>query len=145
MADRVSSETVPTVRATLAKHGATGRLKLELPAEEADHFPEDEVVRVVLDGNEKYAVVESQLTTDGLMIGGVYDTPSAARNPGEGTNRLTDWCEENGRGAGGSVLVDVVEDEFQYGLRVPGASAVYTALEKPDESLASIAESLDDA
>lgn len=144
MADRVSSDAVPTVRATLAKHGATGRLKLELPADEAEQFPTDEVVRVVLDGDERFARVESSLTGDELLVSGVFDTPSAARNPGEGENHLTDWCEANGRSAGNSVLVDVVEAEFQYGLRAPGDRAVYDALEQPDGSLAAIASDLED-
>ena len=144
MADRVSSDAVPTVRATLAKHGATGRLKLELPADEAERFPLDEVVRVVLDGEQYFARVERPLTGDELLISGVFETPSAARNPGEGENHLTSWCEDNGRSAGGSVLVDIIEDGFQYGLRAPGGRAVYDALEQPDGSLASIASDLED-
>ncbi|WP_257299918.1 hypothetical protein [Haloarchaeobius sp. FL176] len=144
MADRVSSDAVPTVRATLAKHGATGRLKLELPADETDRFPAEEVVRLVLDGDRYFARIESALTGDELLIAGAFETPSAARNPGEGENHLTTWCEANGRGAGGSVLVDVVEDGFQYGLRAPGGRAVYDALEQPDGSLASIASDLED-
>ncbi|MFD1644108.1 DUF7112 family protein [Haloarchaeobius litoreus] len=144
MADRVSSDAVPTVRAKLAKHGATGRLKLELPADETDRFPVDEVVRVVLDGEQQFARIESSLTGEELLISGVFETPSAARNPGEGENHLTGWCEDNGRSAGGSVLVDVIEDGFQYGLRAPGGRAVYDALEQPDGSLASIASDLED-
>lgn len=144
MADRVSSDAVPTVRATLAEHGATGRLKLELPADEAERFPVDEVVRVVLDGDVYFARIESSLTGDDLLVSGVFETPSAARNPGEGENHLTAWCDEHGRSAGGSVLVDVIEAGFQYGLRAPGGRAVYDALEQPDESLASIASELED-
>ncbi|MFC4407358.1 DUF7112 family protein [Haloarchaeobius iranensis] len=144
MADRVSSDAVPTVRATLAKHGATGRLKLELPGDETDRFPVDEVVRLVLDGDQYFARIESALTGDELLIAGAFETPSAARNPGEGENHFTGWCEANGRDAGGSVLVDVIEDGFQYGLRAPGGRAVYDALEQPDGSLASIASELED-
>ncbi|WP_435316815.1 DUF7112 family protein [Haloarchaeobius sp. TZWSO28] len=143
MADRVSSDSVPTVRAKLQKHGATDRLRIELPAEEAEKFPEGEVVRVMLDGKERHARIESHLTSDGLVIAGVFDTPSAAREK-SGDDRLAEWCSKHNRSAGGSVLVDIIEDAFQYGVRAPGDRAFYTALEKPSDSLASIAEDIED-
>ncbi|WP_435334687.1 DUF7112 family protein [Haloarchaeobius sp. TZWWS8] len=142
MADRVSSDAVPTVRAKLQRHGAMDRLRIELPADEADSFPEGETVRFVLDGKERFAHFESHLTSDGLVVSGIFDTPDAARDR-NGENRLAEWCKKHGRSAGGSVLVDVIEEGFQYGLRAPGDREFYAALEKPSDSLASIAEDLD--
>ena len=144
MADRVSSDhpSVDTVRATLAET-ATG-VRLELPADERDSFPADEVVRVVLDGDERFARIERALTGDDLSIPGVFDSPSFAREPRDGEDRLPDWIADHGVRAGGSVLVDVIEPSFLYGLRAPGETAVYEAREPPSDSLASIAEDLED-
>jgi len=44
---------------------------------------------------------------------------------------------------GQSVLVDVIEPGFKYGLREPGQRAFYDATESPDGNLADIAEQLD--
>ncbi|WP_435361473.1 DUF7112 family protein [Haloarchaeobius sp. DFWS5] len=143
MADRVSSDAVPTVRAKLQRHGATDRLRIEIPADTDESFPEGEVVRFVLDGAERHARFESHLTSDGLVVAGIYDTPEDARER-SGENRLPEWCAKHNRSAGGSVLVDVIEDGFQYGLRAPGDRSFYAALEKPSDSLASIAEEIED-
>jgi hypothetical protein len=134
---------VPTVRARLARHGATDRLRIELPGDEADQFVEDEVIRLVLDGTEYHARIESHLASDALVIAGVYETPSQARER-SGENHLSAWCKKHGRDAGQSVLVDVIETGFQYGVRAPGDRAFYTAHEKPSDSLASIAKQLED-
>ncbi|GAA0249288.1 hypothetical protein ACFFQF_07650 [Haladaptatus pallidirubidus] len=144
MTQRVSSETTETVRATMAQAGATNRPRIEIPAEEADAFPADEIVRFVADESEYRARIERPLTGDGRLIRGLYDTPRIARNPGEGENRLTEWFAESNRQFGGSVLVDVVEDGFKYGIRHPGERAVYEATEAPNESLADIAQQVDD-
>lgn len=144
MADRVSSDhpSVDTVRATLAET-ATG-VRLEIPADEREAFPAGEVVRVVLDGDERFARVERALTGDELTIPGVYDSPTFARDPREGEDRLPGWVDDHGVRTGGSVFVDVVEPAFLYGLRSPGETAVYEAREPPSDSLASIAEDLED-
>ena len=143
MADRISSDhpSVTTIRATLAPT-ATG-VRVEVPPDERDAFPAGDVVRVVCDGSERFARVERSLTADGLSIPGVYDSPSHARSPGDGPDRLPAWVDDHGIRTGGSVLVDVVEPDFLYGLRAPGEDAYYDAREPPSESLASIAKNLE--
>ncbi|WP_226480584.1 DUF7112 family protein [Natrinema amylolyticum] len=144
MTDRVASDhpSVQTVRSACTET-ATG-VKLEVPADDREAFPTDEVVRIVLDGEERFAQVERALTGDDLSIPGVYDTPNLARNPSDGTDRLTEWTAEQDVPAGGSVLIDVVEPEFLYGLRAPGETTYYDAREPPNESLSEIAENLED-
>ena len=144
MADRVSSDhpSVDTVRATLAET-ATG-VRLEIPADEREAFPADEIVRVVLDGAERFARIERALTGDELTVPGVYDSPTFVRDPRTGEDRLAEWVTDTDVRTGGSVLVDVVEPDFLYGLRAPGETAVYEAREPPKDSLASIAEELED-
>ncbi|ELY65409.1 DUF7112 family protein [Natronococcus jeotgali] len=143
MADRVSSDhpSVRTVRSTRTET-ATGS-KLEVPAEDRDAFFPDEVVRIVLGGTERFARVERALTGEELSVPGVYDTPELARNPGEGTDRLEEWIDDHSIRSGGSVLIDVVESDFLYGLREPGETNFYDAREPPSDSLSDIASGLD--
>ncbi|NHN48348.1 hypothetical protein G9464_12170 [Halostella sp. JP-L12] len=145
MADRVPSDhdSVHTVRAVLATAGSTRRPRVEIPADEADRFPADEVVRLVVDGTEYHARVETALTDDTRVVAGAYDSPRFARSPGDATNRLLEWIESADVSVGGSVLLDVIEDEFKYGVRQSGERVVYEATESPDDSLASIAEQLE--
>ncbi|WP_247002743.1 DUF7112 family protein [Halosolutus gelatinilyticus] len=144
MADRISSDhpSVRTVRATLSKT-ATG-VRLDVPSDDRDAFPVDDVVRVVLDGDERFATTQRALTGDELSIHGVYDTPDVARDPSGGENRLAEWLADRDVQTGGSVLIDVVEPEFLYGLRAPGETAYYDAYEPPSDSLSSIAKNLDE-
>ncbi|WP_222916803.1 hypothetical protein [Natrinema sp. SYSU A 869] len=144
MTDRVASDhpSVQTVRSTCTET-ATG-VKLEVPADDREAFPTDEVIRVVLDGEERFARVERALTGDDLSIPGVYDTPDLAQDPSGGTDRLTEWTTDHDIPTGGSVLIDVIESEFLYGLRAPGETAYYDAREPPNESLSEIAENLED-
>ncbi|EMA32388.1 DUF7112 family protein [Halobiforma nitratireducens] len=144
MVDRVASDhpSVRTVRSTCTET-ATG-VRLEIPADDRDAFPTDEVVRLVLDGDELFARVERALTGDELSIPGVYETPDLARDPSGATDQLSAWADDHGIPTGGSVLVDVVEPEFLYGLREPGETAYYDAHEPPNESLSEIARSLED-
>ncbi|WP_254525212.1 DUF7112 family protein [Natrinema caseinilyticum] len=144
MADRIASDhpSVQTVRSTCTET-ATG-VKLEVPADDRDAFPTDEVVRVVLDGVELFARVERALTGDELSVPGVYETPDLARDPGGASDRLTEWIDDHGVSTGGSVLIDVVEPEFLYGLRSPGETAYYDAREPPTDSLSEIARDLED-
>lgn len=145
MADRVSSDhpTVHTVRATL-EATATG-VRVALPAEERERFPEDEVVRIACDGAERFARIERALGDETLVVPGIYDSPRFARDPREGTERLGEWRDAHDVRSGGSVLVDVVEEGFLYGLRAPGETAYYDAREPPSSSLASIARDLEES
>lgn len=144
MGDRIASDhpSVETVRSTCTET-ATG-VKLEVPADERGAFPTDEVVRVALDGEELFARVERALTGDELSIPGVYETPDQARDPSGATDRLTEWTTDHDVSGGGSVLIDVVEPEFLYGLRAPGKTAYYDAREPPSDSLSEIAKDLED-
>lgn len=144
MADRVSSDhpSVKTVRATLTET-ATG-VRIDIPDDEREHFPTATVVRVVLDGDERFMSVEQSLTGDGLSITGIYDSPQFAREPREGTDRVGPWADDHSVRVGGSVLIDIVEPEYLYGLRAPGETVVYDAREPPADSLSSIAESIED-
>ena len=144
MADRVSSDhpSVQTVRATCTAT-PTGR-RIEIPTDERDAFPTDEVVRVVIEGDELFAQIERALTSEERSIPGVYETPDLARDPTGGTDRLAAWIDDSGVPTGGSVLVDVVEPAFLYGLRTPGETAYYDAREPPSDSLSSIANDLEE-
>ncbi|MCU4743787.1 hypothetical protein OB955_16300 [Halobacteria archaeon AArc-m2/3/4] len=144
MADRISSDhsSVQTVRATLAE--TTTGVRLEVPAENRDQIPVDEVVRVVLDGDELFAMPERQLGGEDVHIPGVYETPDIARDPRQGTDRLSAWRADENVRLGGSVLLDVVEPDFLYGVRSPGQTAFYDAREPPSDSLASIAKDLEE-
>ncbi len=144
MSDRIPSDhpSVRTVRATCAET-ATG-VKLEVPADDRDAFPTDEVVRVVLEGDELFARIERALTGDALSVPGVYETPDGARDPSGATDRLPGWVDDHDVPLGGSVLIDVVEPEFLYGCRAPGETAVYDAREPPSDSLSEIAKDLED-
>ncbi|ADJ16361.1 DUF7112 family protein [Halalkalicoccus jeotgali] len=138
--DRISSENpaVETLRATVARHGAR-RKRVDL---REDSLPEGEVVRLVIDGTTYHARVEGGFA-DGPHLSGAYDTPDMARE-GSGTNRLDEWLDAAERPVGSSVLVDVIEPEFAYGLREPGTEVVYEAVEKPKASLANIARELEE-
>jgi hypothetical protein len=145
MADRISSDhsSLTTVRATLTRSGGLDRPKIELPDEDADHFPDGELVRIVADDTEYRAHIESPLTADGREIRGLYETPGLARTPEDGENLLGEWADQSGVEFGQSVLVDVIEAGFKYGLREPGERAFYEATEAPDDSLSDIAQQLD--
>jgi hypothetical protein len=142
MADRVSSDAVPTVRATLVKHGAMDRLRVEIPSDDMEHFPADDVVRVLLDGDTRYTEVNRHLTDDTYLLAGAYDTPDDARER-TGTDHLDDWCDDANRTPGTSILVDVIEPNYLYGLRAPGARNFYTDVQAPNDTLSDIAESVD--
>jgi hypothetical protein len=146
MADRISSDhsSLTTVRATLVRSGGLDRPKVEIPADAADSFPDGELVRVVADDTEYRARIESPLTDDGRELRGLYESPTLARNPEDGENHLSTWIDDTNVEFGQSVLVDVIEAGFKYGLREPGQRAFYEATESPDESLADIAQELDE-
>ena len=143
MGERVSSEhpSVRTFRGRLEHSGATSRPRIELPAEAADQL-DDRVVRLVLDGTTYHADVRH--LGDAPVIRGAYDNARLARSPGEGQNRLPGWVDDAGLSIGRSVLVDEVVAGSLYGVRAPGSTAVYDAVELPRSSLTRIAEGLDE-
>lgn len=139
MPDRVPSDhpAVETVRVTLARRGRTGT-RLVLPDEE--RFPA-ESVRLALDGDVYHARIETGFDGD-REITGAYDNARLARER-EGANRLDEWRRSSNLEFGRSVLVDVVEPGYYYGVREPGDRTVYETVDPPDESLAAIARDLD--
>jgi len=143
--DRIPSDNpaVETIDATVERTGSVDRPRIVVPADGADALPTggDAVVQVVLGGDE-YRTRPDPLSGERVAIAGAFDTPEAARDPGAGQNYLPEWIERKGLDYGRTVHVDVVEEEFRYGLRAPGERTVYDAVEKPDDSLASIAEDL---
>ena len=140
VADRVPSDSpsVETFGASLARSGGTRKPCLRLPAD-ADLAAGD-FFRLALDGREYHARADED--SKGLLVRGAYDNKRLARTPGEGENRLVEWCRDADRGPGDAVDLDEVDPGYLYGLRVPGKRSVYRVTRKPDDSLASIAESL---
>ncbi len=134
---RVSSDGVETVRAEIVESGALDRPKLDVPE---GTMPEG-VVRVDADDATYHAPVAVGLDGD-VELRGLYDNPRLARDR-DGENHLADWVESQGLEAGRTVLVDILVDGTQYGLRAPGDDAVYGVAESPDDDLAAIAEDLD--
>jgi hypothetical protein len=134
---------VRTVRATLAQVGRTDRPRIDLPDDDADAFPVGEVVRVALDGRTRHARVHRGLD-DGLELRAVYDNARQARTD-DGTDRLPEWVAERDLAFGRSVLVDVVDEGFFYGVRAPSEAAVYEVPDRPDDGLAAIARDLEDS
>ncbi|WP_152040813.1 DUF7112 family protein [Salinigranum salinum] len=139
MPERVPSDhpSVATYRTSLERSGGTRRPCLRLPAAAA---VDEGIVRLVLDGDAFYAPVTRDTT--GLVVRGAYDNRRMARER-EGTNRLVEWADSVGRDPGDAVEFDEVDPGALYGLRVPGARAVYTAIETPRDSLSAIAERLE--
>ncbi|GAB7019608.1 DUF7112 family protein [Halostagnicola bangensis] len=145
MADRLSSDhpSIRTVRATLSE--TTTGVRLEIPGEESDGFSVDELVRITIEGTERFAQIERALTGDELTIEGVYETAEGARDPREGTDILPDWCGDHTVRDGGSVLIDIIEPGFAYGLRSPGETNYYDASEPPKSSLSDIANDIEES
>jgi hypothetical protein len=139
--ERVPSDhpSVTTHRTHLQRSGGTRRPCLRLPDDVG--AAAGSVVRLVLDGTAYHAPVTR--ATDGLVVRGAYDNRRMARER-DGTNRLVEWASRVGRDPGDAVELDAVAPGTLYGLRAPGARAVYTATETPRDSLRSIAESLSD-
>jgi hypothetical protein len=144
MADRVPSDhpSVESVRAELVRAGRTDRPRIAVPADATDHFPEGEVVRLVLDGSERFTRVAARMGEDRLELRGAHRTPEDAADPGSGSDRLGAWQDAHDIRFEGAVLVDVVEESYKYGLRPPGERATYDG-GRPDSSLADIARDLD--
>lgn len=140
MPERVPADhpSVETVQATVERVGGTDRAQVVLP----EDVPVTEaVVRLVVDGDTHRAPVEHTLGGS-LAIRGAYDTPEQARDR-SGPDYLAAWVGDAGLSFGRTVLVDVIEADFLYGLRAPGEEAVYEVPDRPDSSLASIADRLE--
>ncbi|UVE50998.1 hypothetical protein KU306_03665 [Haloferax larsenii] len=127
---------VQTFRSNLARSGGTRRPCLRVPDDAA--VEDGDFVRLHLDGTSYHARVSSDAS--GLMIRGAYDNKRLARMPGDGENRLVEWCRENDRDPGEAVEFDELDAGYQYGLRVPGVRTVYRVVERPNDSLSNIAE-----
>ncbi|PSP33225.1 hypothetical protein BRC63_10715 [Halobacteriales archaeon QH_10_70_21] len=133
----VTSDGVETVRATIVESGSLDRPKVSVP----DGTVPEGVVRIDADGATYHAPVAIDVDGD-LELRGLYDNARMARER-DGENRLREWVDDQGLAPGRTVLVDVVVEGEQYGLRAPGDSAVYRVVESPDDDLASIAEDVD--
>ncbi|MFB6082016.1 MAG: hypothetical protein ABEJ67_04260 [Halanaeroarchaeum sp.] len=143
MPDRVSHDhpTVETLTATLGRYGGTTRPEVRLPGD-AD-LPVGDVVRLILDGTEYRAELLDR--ADGTpVIRGAFETPRLARDPGSATDHLRAWVDDRDLATGRTVYVDVVEPGQTYGLRAPGESSTYRSTGSPKDSLAAIAEDLED-
>ena len=136
------SETVDTARAELVRLGSARRQGIRLPAAATDALEAGDTIRLVFDDSEYHAAVAED--GRGLVIHGAYDNKRLARSAGEGDNRLAEWLRDLGRESGNSVAFDTVVDGQQYGLRAPGERTVYTVSRGPRDSLAEIAENLDE-
>lgn len=143
MADRVAHDhpTVETIRATATDTPAG--VVVTVPPEQAELVPLEDVIRVVLDGDERFAQPERPLTGEHRQLPGVYRSPEQARSGDRQADLLESWVDEHDVRLGGSVLLDVVVPDFLYGLRAPGETARYEAREPPADSLQSIAENLE--
>lgn len=142
MPDRVAHDhpTVETLSGTLGRYGGTHRPEIRMP--DTDALPANDLVRIVLDGTEYRTTVETD--SDGTpVVRGAYETPRLAREPTEGTDHLAPWVAERDLEFGRTVLVDVVEPGHKIGLRAPGERATYATTGTPDDSLAAIAEDLE--
>ncbi|TKX74099.1 hypothetical protein EXE46_10740 [Halorubrum sp. GN11_10-6_MGM] len=147
-------EDVSSVRVSLARSGGTRRPCVRLPDDDAldgrvesgtcDALGVDagDLIRVAFDGTEYHARVASD--SRGRLLRGAYDNRRLAREGGEGTNRLVEWLDANGREPGEGVVLDVVVSGEQYGLRIPGERTVYDAARGPPSSLADIARDVNE-
>jgi len=136
------SEAVDTTRAEIVRLGSARRQGIRLPEAASEALAAGDAVRLVFDDTEYHAVVAED--TRGRLIRGAYDNKRLAKTTGDGENRLADWLRDLGRESGNSVAFDIVVDGEQYGLRAPGERAIYTVKQGPRDSLASIAEDLDE-
>lgn len=143
-------DSIRTLRARLDAD-ATGRLRVALDADapvptgSGDTGVGADVVRVVLEGTDRYARPREDRGGDRILVPAVYDAPGTARDPGgDAVDRLAAWTAAHDRSAGDPVLLDVVESGVRYGLRIPGDRAVYEDRRAVDDSLASIARDLEE-
>ncbi len=129
---------VDSHRVELDAVGSTGRPQVVLPS--ALSCAIGDTVWLSLAGTGAYAEVAGTLHGD-AAIRAAYANRQLARTA-EGGDLLGDWFEEHGFGPGTTLLLDVLTEGYGYGLREPGTRVVYEPVERPDPSLADIAESL---
>lgn len=132
--DRVSSDTLETIRVRIDAVGSLHRPVLKLPS---DAFSPG-YIRISTHTETFHANIETQFSGD-LEISGLYENPRLARQK-EGTNHLPDWLTEYELAPGRSVLLDIITPGKHYGMRPPGERAVYQTVDEPADSLQSIAE-----
>lgn len=139
--DRVrhDASSVETVDGEVIRRGRTDRRAVRLPP--STPIETDSVVRLVIDGSERFTRPSQAFGMDGLELRGAYPTADAARDPDSATNYLHDWLVDTGLDIGRTVHVDVVAEGYRYGLRAPGEEAIYPA-GRPHSSLQDIAEDL---
>ena len=147
-------EDVPSIRVSLARSGGTRRPCVRLPDDDALDgrvesgtcdalgVSQGDLIRVAFDGGEHHARVAAD--SRGRLLRGAFDNRRLAREGGEGTNRLVEWLDANGRESGDGVVLDVVVSGELYGLRVPGERTVYDADRGPRSSLADIARDVEE-
>ncbi|OSP10620.1 hypothetical protein B9H04_02545 [Halorubrum ezzemoulense DSM 17463] len=146
-------EDVSSVRVSLARSGGTRRPCVRLPDDDAldgrvasgacdaPGVSQGDLIRVATGRDEYHARVAAD--SRGRLLRGAFDNRRLARESGEGTNRLVEWRDANGREPGESVVLDVVVSGELYGLRIPGERTVYDADRGPRSSLADIARDVD--
>ncbi|WP_144906212.1 DUF7112 family protein [Halobellus captivus] len=140
MSERVPSDhdSVRSLRASLARSGGTRRPCLRLP--DGAVVEEGDYIRLLLGGLTTHARVVADAS--GLLLRGSYDNRRLAREPRDGENRFTEWCETHDRGPGDAVELDELDPGFCYGLREPGERVVYDVPRRPNQSLHHIASNL---
>lgn len=146
-------EGVASIRVSLARSGGTRRPCVRLPDDdklagrvesgtcESLSMDAGDVIRVVFDREEYFAPVTADRS--GRLVRGAFENRRLARETGEGTNRLVEWLDANGREPGDSIVLDIVVSGELYGLRIPGERTVYEATRGPRSSLSDIARDLD--
>lgn len=139
MTDRVSSSTLETIRATLARSGGTARPEVRVPPAEASSF-QTNIIQVTLGDAAYYSPVVS--VGDSVALRGAYANARRARER-DGTDRLSEWVTEIDLDFGRTVLLDTIISGSQYGLRPPGTDSVYRVRREPDRDLQDIARSLE--
>jgi hypothetical protein len=142
MPDRLPSDhaVVDSHRVELDAVGSTARPQLVFPPE-LSCAPGD-FVRLSIGGTQTHAEVVSTLRGD-IAIRSGHANRRLART-GDGDNLLADWLDGGGHGPGSTLVLDVLTEGYAYGLREPGERVVYEPVERPDSSLADIAESLEE-
>ncbi len=146
-------EQLASVRVTLARSGGTRRLCVRLPGPDVPSrriesgeidsldVAAGDLVRVTFGREERHAAVDAD--SRGRLLRGAFDNRRLARAPGEGTNRLAEWLDENDREEGDALVFDILVPGEAYGLRVPGERVVYDVRRGPRSSLSDIADGLD--
>lgn len=142
MVDRIASDhpSIESVRATVIRHGGR-RHRLRLPPAAADAVPADGVIETIVDERTRFA--SCRLLDGSPSIVGLYDTRAAAAGSVDGENGLDAWLAAADRRPGTSVHVDIIASGRRIGLREPGSTAVYAAIDGPRSSLDAIARELD--